>query len=86
MSLAGCSSEDDDLQNFITETSNKEAGGRVEEDRCPEVKPQQTAAYADMDQQRSPFTPTFAQRQESRTCVPMRIAIASSSSSTRWTR
>jgi type IV pilus assembly protein PilP len=54
MSLAGCSSGDDDLQNFITET-NKEAGGRVEP--LPEVKPQQTYAYADMDR-RSPFTPT----------------------------
>ena len=54
MTLAGCSSGDDDVQNFITET-NKEPGGRVEP--LPEVKPQQTFAYADMDR-RSPFTPT----------------------------
>ena len=54
MTLAACSSGDSDLQNFITET-NKEAGGRVEP--LPEVKPQQTYAYADMDR-RSPFTPT----------------------------
>ena len=54
MTLAGCSSGDDDLQNFINET-NKEAGGRVEP--LPEVKPQQTYAYADMNL-RSPFMPT----------------------------
>jgi type IV pilus assembly protein PilP len=54
MTLAGCSSGDDDLQTFITET-NKEAGGRVEP--LPEVKPQQTYAYADMNL-RSPFMPT----------------------------
>lgn len=53
-SLAGCSSGDDDLQNFITET-NKEAGGRVEP--LPEVKPYQTYTYADMNL-RSPFMPT----------------------------
>jgi type IV pilus assembly protein PilP len=52
--LAGCSSGDDDLQNFITET-NKEAGGRVEP--LPEVKPYQTYAYVDMNL-RSPFMPT----------------------------
>jgi type IV pilus assembly protein PilP len=52
--LAGCSSQDDDLQNFITETS-KEAGGRVEP--LPEVKPYQTYTYADSTL-RSPFTPT----------------------------
>lgn len=52
--LAGCSSGDDDLQNFITET-NKEAGGRVEP--LPEVKPYQMYAYVDMNQ-RSPFMPT----------------------------
>ena len=54
MSLAGCSSGDDDLHNFITETG-KEPGGRVEP--LPEVKPQQTYAYADMNL-RSPFMPT----------------------------
>jgi type IV pilus assembly protein PilP len=52
--LVGCSSHDDDLQNFITET-NKEAGGRVEP--LPEVKPYQTYTYADMNL-RSPFMPT----------------------------
>ena len=53
-SLAGCSSGDDDLQAFITET-NKEAGGRVEP--LPEVKPYPAYIYADMDK-RSPFMPT----------------------------
>ena len=52
--LAACSSQDDDLQNFITQTS-QEAGGRVEP--LPEVKPYQTYIYADMNA-RSPFMPT----------------------------
>ena len=52
--LAGCSSGDDDLQTFITET-NKEAGGRVEP--LPEVKPYPAYSYADMNL-RSPFMPT----------------------------
>jgi type IV pilus assembly protein PilP len=52
--LAGCSSGDDDLQTFITET-NKEAGGRVEP--LPEVKPYPAYTYADMNL-RSPFVPT----------------------------
>src|ERR1700723_1044646 len=52
--LVGCSSHDDDLQNFINDT-NKEAGGRVEP--LPEVKPYQTYVYADMNL-RSPFMPT----------------------------
>ncbi|HTV79281.1 MAG TPA: pilus assembly protein PilP [Steroidobacteraceae bacterium] len=52
--IAGCSSQDTDLQNFITET-NKEAGGRVEP--LPEVKPYQTFTYADANL-RSPFTPS----------------------------
>jgi len=52
--LAGCSSGDDDLQTFITET-NKEAGGRVEP--LPEVKPYPAYTYADMSL-RSPFIPT----------------------------
>jgi type IV pilus assembly protein PilP len=52
--LTGCSSQDGDLQTFITDT-NKEAGGRVEP--LPEVKPYQTYTYADSNL-RSPFTPT----------------------------
>ncbi|MEJ0005961.1 MAG: pilus assembly protein PilP [Steroidobacteraceae bacterium] len=52
--LAGCSSGDDDLQTFITET-NKEAGGRVVP--LPEVKPYPAYTYADMNL-RSPFIPT----------------------------
>jgi type IV pilus assembly protein PilP len=52
--LAGCSSGDDDLQTFITDT-NKEAGGRVEP--LPEVKPYPAYIYADMNL-RSPFVPT----------------------------
>lgn len=53
-SLAACSSGDDDLQAFINST-NQEAGGRVEP--LPEVKPYQTYTYADMNM-RSPFMPT----------------------------
>ncbi len=53
-SLAACSSQDDDLQTFITDT-NKEAGGRVEP--LPEVKPYQTYTYKDVSL-RSPFIPT----------------------------
>jgi type IV pilus assembly protein PilP len=52
--LAACSSGDDDLQTFINDTT-KEPGGRVEP--LPEVKPQQTFTYADMNL-RSPFMPT----------------------------
>ena len=52
--LAACSSQDDDLQTFITDT-NKEAGGRVEP--LPEVKPYQTYAYKDASL-RSPFMPS----------------------------
>jgi type IV pilus assembly protein PilP len=52
--LAGCSSQDRDLDNFISQT-NQEAGGRVEP--LPEIKPYQTYIYADATM-RSPFTPT----------------------------
>ena len=52
--LAGCSSRDSDLDNFINQT-NQEAGGRVEP--LPEIKPYQTYTYADTAM-RSPFTPT----------------------------
>jgi len=52
--LAGCSSGDDDLQTFITDTT-KEPGGRVEP--LPEVKPYPAYTYADMNL-RSPFMPT----------------------------
>ena len=52
--LAGCSSQDRDLDNFINQT-NQEAGGRVEP--LPEIKPYQTYIYADAAM-RSPFTPT----------------------------
>ena len=52
--LAACSSQDDDLQNFIAQT-NREAGGRVEP--LPEVKPYQTYTYKDSTL-RSPFMPT----------------------------
>ena len=52
--LAACSSQDDDLQNFIAQT-NREAGGRVEP--LPEVKPYQTYTYKDSNL-RSPFMPT----------------------------
>jgi type IV pilus assembly protein PilP len=52
--LTACTSADDDLQNFITETKH-EGGGRVEP--LPEVKPYQTFAYA-ASNLRSPFVPS----------------------------
>ena len=52
--LAACTSADDDLQNFITETKH-ESGGRVEP--LPEVKPYQTFTYAAANL-RSPFVPS----------------------------
>ncbi len=52
--LTACSSADDELQSFISETKH-EAGGRVEP--LPEVKPYQTFTYADMNL-RSPFVPS----------------------------
>jgi type IV pilus assembly protein PilP len=54
LTLTACSSADDELQSFITETKH-EAGGRVEP--LPEVKPYQTFTYADMSL-RSPFVPS----------------------------
>lgn len=51
--LAGCSSRDADLDNFIQTTRN-EGGGRVEP--LPEVKPYESFAYADAEL-RSPFMP-----------------------------
>jgi type IV pilus assembly protein PilP len=52
--LAGCSSADDDLNNFIQETKH-EPGGRVEP--LPEIKPYETYVYADSEM-RSPFMPS----------------------------
>jgi type IV pilus assembly protein PilP len=52
--LAGCSSADDDLNNFIQETK-REPGGRVEP--LPEIKPYETFVYADSEM-RSPFMPS----------------------------
>ncbi len=51
--LAGCSSRDDELNNFI-ETTKKEPGGRVEP--LPELRPYETFAYEAADM-RSPFLP-----------------------------
>jgi type IV pilus assembly protein PilP len=51
--LAGCSSRDDELDQFITDTK-KEPGGRVEP--LPELKPYETYAYESASM-RSPFTP-----------------------------
>jgi type IV pilus assembly protein PilP len=50
---AGCSSKDDDLENFIKQTQQEPPGG-VEP--LPEVKPSETFAYADAAL-RSPFIP-----------------------------
>ncbi|MDE2138158.1 MAG: pilus assembly protein PilP [Gammaproteobacteria bacterium] len=52
--LAGCTSADDDLNNFIQETKH-EPGGRVEP--LPEIKPYETFVYADSEM-RSPFMPS----------------------------
>ncbi len=52
--LAGCSSADDDLNNFIQETKH-EPGGRVEP--LPEIKPYETFVYSDSEM-RSPFMPS----------------------------
>lgn len=51
--LSGCSSKDDELEQFITDTK-KEPGGRVEP--LPELKPYETYAYESVNM-RSPFMP-----------------------------
>jgi type IV pilus assembly protein PilP len=51
--LAGCSSRDDELDQFISDTM-KEPGGRVEP--LPELKPYETYAYESANM-RSPFMP-----------------------------
>src|SRR5688572_23784048 len=52
-SLSGCSSKDDELNQFIADTK-KEPGGRIEP--LPELKPYETYTYASADM-RSPFMP-----------------------------
>src|SRR5262245_25815447 len=52
-SLAGCSSKDDELDQFIADTK-KEPGGRVEP--LPELKPYESYAY-ESSGLRSPFMP-----------------------------
>jgi type IV pilus assembly protein PilP len=54
LALAGCSSADSDLQQFIRQTE-QEPGGRVEP--LPEVKPYETYVYNDQNL-RSPFVPS----------------------------
>jgi type IV pilus assembly protein PilP len=51
--LVGCSSKDDELDQFISDTK-KEAGGRVEP--LPELKPYETYSYESVAM-RSPFMP-----------------------------
>src|SRR5688572_2105526 len=51
--LSGCSSKDDELEQFITDTK-KEPGGRVEP--LPELKPYESYAYESAGM-RSPFMP-----------------------------
>jgi type IV pilus assembly protein PilP len=53
IALAGCSSRDDELDEFIANTK-KEPGGRV--DPLPEVKPYETFVYQARNM-RSPFVP-----------------------------
>ena len=54
--LAGCSSADSDLQQFIQQTE-QQPGGRVEP--LPEIKPYETYVYDDQNL-RSPFVPSQA--------------------------
>jgi len=54
LGLAGCSSADGDLQQFIQQTE-QQPGGRVEP--LPEVKPYETFVYNDQNL-RSPFVPS----------------------------
>jgi type IV pilus assembly protein PilP len=54
MALAGCSSADSDLQQFIRQTE-QQPGGHVEP--LPEVKPYETFVYDDQNL-RSPFVPS----------------------------
>ena len=56
IALAGCSSADSDLQQFIRQTE-QQPGGHVEP--LPEVKPYETYVYDDQNL-RSPFTPSQA--------------------------
>ncbi|HET7812220.1 MAG TPA: pilus assembly protein PilP [Steroidobacteraceae bacterium] len=51
--LSGCTSKDDELEQFIADTK-KEPGGRVEP--LPELKPYETYAY-ESSNLRSPFMP-----------------------------
>lgn len=51
--LTGCSSKDDELEQFIADTK-KEPGGRVEP--LPELKPYESYAY-ESSNMRSPFMP-----------------------------
>jgi type IV pilus assembly protein PilP len=53
VSLAACSSADDELQRFVEDTK-RESGGRVEP--LPEIKPYQSFTYAAANL-RSPFVP-----------------------------
>ncbi|HEV2440966.1 MAG TPA: pilus assembly protein PilP [Steroidobacteraceae bacterium] len=56
MGLAGCSSADSDLQQFIQQTK-QQPGGHV--DPLPEIKPYETFVYDDQTL-RSPFVPSQA--------------------------
>ena len=54
LGLAGCTSADSDLQQFIRQT-DQQPGGRVEP--LPEIKPYETFVYDDQNL-RSPFVPS----------------------------
>ena len=54
LGLAGCTSADSDLQQFIRQT-DQQPGGRVEP--LPEIKPYETYVYDDQNM-RSPFVPS----------------------------
>src|SRR6185437_17159772 len=56
VALAGCSSADSDLQQFIRQT-DQQPGGHVEP--LPEIKPYETFVYDDQSL-RSPFVPSQA--------------------------
>ena len=66
--LSGCSSKDDELDQFIAETK-KEPGGRVEP--LPELKPYESYAY-ESSSMRSPFMPGGSGGVGPGSCGPIR--------------
>ena len=80
--LSGCSSKDDELDQFIADTK-KEPGGRVEP--LPELKPYESYAYESANL-RSPFMPGGSGGELRGALRPDIAAIASSSNNSRSIR